>query len=284
MLLALGFVGLYVVLVGVASFVEKPVTGHLDAFQFTAALRTGGMILAVATLLAAHGLTLPGLPSTLAGLGIGLISGIGSLLYCYAIGRLPVWLVTCLANAYIIVTVILGVIVLHDPLTPLKIVGLVLTVAGMFLLSYRQGSAGTRGRKEKLSLLAIAGYVLLVGMSTFLEKPALRYLDALQLNALAAVGMALVGMAALLVFDRHLPRTPWAFPATGIGMMMALGAIFYYLGLNRLPISVVAPIANTYVLIPLVLSVLFRHQTITWTNAAGILATLLGVTLLAMVG
>lgn len=87
---ALGSVALYVVLIGLASFAEKPVSRHLNAFQFTAALRAGGMLLAVSALVAVHGLTLPSPLAALAGFGIGLISGTGSAFYCYAIGRLPV--------------------------------------------------------------------------------------------------------------------------------------------------------------------------------------------------
>lgn len=106
----------------------------------------------------------------------------------------------------------------------------------------------------------------------------MQYLDALQLNALDAIGMATISIVAVLVFDHQLPRQLWTLLAMGLGVMMALGSIFYYLGLNMLPVSVVAPIANTYIVIPLALSILFLHQSLTRFKIAGVVATLLGVT------
>lgn len=282
MMLALGLVGLYVLLVGLASFGEKPVAGHLDAFQFTAALRSGGLLLAVPAELAAHGLSLPSPLAALAGLGIGLISGTGAVFYCYAITRLPVWLVTSFANAYVVVTVLLGVIILHEPLGVIKVAGLVLTLGGLLLLAYHPHRGKQAGWYPGLSLVLIGAYVVVVGVATFLEKPALQHLDALQLNALSTVGTASVGIAAVLAFDHSLPRQAWTLPGTGAGAMMGLGSIFYYLGLQHLPVSVAAPLSNTYVLIPLLLSILFLHASITPFKITGILATLLGVTLLVI--
>ncbi len=279
--LALGFVALYVVLVGVATFGDKTVSRHLDAFQFTAALRSGGMLLAIAALLV-DGFHLPSPLAALTGLGIGLLSGIATVFYCYAIGRLPVWLVTCFANAYIVVTVLLGVVILHEPLTILKIAGIALTLAGLGLLSYHSQKGKKSSFHVSLPLILIGGYIVLIGVATFLEKPALQHLDPFQLNALDAIGMAAVGIVTALIFDHSLSRQPWSLAGMGLGAMMALGAIFYYLGLNKLPISVAAPIANTYVLIPLALSIVFRDQSITRFKIAGIAATLLGVTLLVV--
>lgn len=82
MALSLGYVAVYVVLVGVASVIEKPVGRGFGAFQLNALIRAGGLAAAVAALLLAHGFVLPSVPYILAGLGIGLLlTGAGSLLY-----------------------------------------------------------------------------------------------------------------------------------------------------------------------------------------------------------
>lgn len=75
----------YVVLVGVASFVESPVGRGLGAFQLNALIRTGSLAAAVVALIAAHGLTFPAARPAIVGLGIGLQTGIGSFFYCFAL-------------------------------------------------------------------------------------------------------------------------------------------------------------------------------------------------------
>ena len=92
MLVALAFIGANVVLVGVASFLESPLSRRLDAFRLGAALRLGGLILAVVALLAGGGPVIPDLESGLAGLGIGVILGVGSAFYCLALVGLAPWL------------------------------------------------------------------------------------------------------------------------------------------------------------------------------------------------
>lgn len=284
MLLALGFVGIYVVLVGAASFATKLISRDLDPFQLDAAMRIGGVVLAVAALVAAHGLTVPGPLPALAGLGIGVLAGAGALFYCLSLTSLPVWLVASLANAYILVTVVLGVVVLGEPVTVLKVVGVALTLAGMVLLSYHShgGRKGVGRRAFLRSLAFLLPYIALIGTSAFLEKPALSHLDPLQLNALTAIGMVAVGVAAALIRDRGLPLRRPGWLGAGIGATIALANIFYYLGLAHLAVSVAATIANSYILVTVLLSVLVLHDSITKEKVAGMAVILLGVTLLAL--
>ena len=46
----------------------------------------------------AHGLAFPASGYLLAGLGIGLITGVGSMLYCFGLNYLPVTMVVTLSN------------------------------------------------------------------------------------------------------------------------------------------------------------------------------------------
>src|SRR5262252_5400826 len=82
--LSLGYVAVYVVLVGVASFAEKPAGRGFGAFQLNALIRAGSLAAAAVALVFAHGLALPATGYLLAGLGIGLITGVGSMLYCFS--------------------------------------------------------------------------------------------------------------------------------------------------------------------------------------------------------
>jgi len=86
--LSLGYVAVYVLLVGVASFAEKPAGRGFGAFQLNALIRAGSLAAAAVALVVAHGLALPATGYLLAGLGIGLLTGTGSILYCFGLKSL----------------------------------------------------------------------------------------------------------------------------------------------------------------------------------------------------
>src|SRR5438876_9704999 len=116
MILSFGYVALFVVLVGVASFIESPVGRGFGAFQLNALIRAGSLAAGAVALFAVHGLTLPVGPAVWAGLGIGLIMGVGSICYCLSLNYLPVSLVVTFANLYIVITICLRAFVLVQPI------------------------------------------------------------------------------------------------------------------------------------------------------------------------
>jgi drug/metabolite transporter (DMT)-like permease len=220
------------------------------------------------------------------GLGIGLMLGVGSAFYCLALSQLAPWLAASVANGYVAVTILLGVVVLGEHLTGLAIAGLALTLVGIVALSWREPTdAKHRGARQSLAAVwPLVPYILLVGVGAFLEKPALRGLTAFQLNALTALGMAIVAVVALSGRGRSrgFPTGPAALGAMGVGLLLSLGAVGYYLALERLPVSVAATLSNTNVLVTAALAVIFRHQAVTAWQVVGAAATLAGVSLLTL--
>lgn len=284
MLTALAFIGASVLLGGVASFLEHPLSEALDAFRLGAALRIGSLILAAGALAAARGPGMPSPKAALAGVGIGLILGGGSAFYCFALAGQSPWLVASIANGYVAVTILLGVAVLGETLTRPATAGLALTFAGILALSWRRPDApGGHSLLPSLAALSPLGpYILLVGIGAFLEKPALRSVTALQLNTLTSLGMAIVAVAAVIIRDHRLPTGSVALGAGGVGMLFGLSALGYYLGLANLPVSVAATLSNTSVLVTMALAVTIRRQAITPWQVAGAAVTLAGVSLLAL--
>jgi hypothetical protein len=55
MIISLGYMGAYVVLVGVASFIESPVGRGFGAFQLNVLIRTGSPVAALGALVFTHG-------------------------------------------------------------------------------------------------------------------------------------------------------------------------------------------------------------------------------------
>src|SRR5947209_5884045 len=80
-------IGAYVLLLGVASFVERPVGKGFSAFQLNVLIRGRGVMVGVAALVVIHGIGLPAPQLLLAGVGIGIIAGSASI--CYSLASAP---------------------------------------------------------------------------------------------------------------------------------------------------------------------------------------------------
>jgi transporter family protein len=287
--LSLGYVAVYVVLAGVASFIEKPAGRGFGAFQLNALIRAGALAAAAVALVFARGLAFPAAGYLLAGLGIGLITGVGSMLYCFGLDYLPVSLVVTLSNLYIVITIVLGIVVLHEPVTVLKIAGLICIVAGVLILGHSparyaahpQASPASAPRQAR-GFVIMGVYIVLIGAGAFLEKPALKGLTATQLNALMGIAMTVVAGIALAVKGPRLPMTKRTLGVLGVGVMIGAASVFYFLGLRGLPVSVASAASNASVVVTVVLSAIFLHQPLGRTRSVALALTLLGATLLAL--
>lgn len=286
---SLACVGVYALLVGVASFIEVPVGRGLSAFQLNALIRVGSLAAAAGALFTVHGLALPRGAPALAGIGIGLVTGVGSIFYCFSLKYLPVPLVVTFSNLYLAITILLGIVVLREPITVLKVAGLAGTLAGVLLLGYaptRYGVHGEPSAENKAisarAVIIMATYIVIVGVGAFLEKPALKSLDATELNGLMAIAMTAVAGIALAARGPRLPMTKQTLAGVGVGAMIGVASVFYFLGLRGLPVSVAAASSNAYMVLPVILSTVVLHRRLTRTRGGAMALTLLGVTLLAL--
>lgn len=288
--MAFGFIAAYTVLIAIASLIEVPISRGFASVQLNLLIRLGSLAVAVLALAIAHGVTLPsGLPA-LAGLGIGVLTGVGSIVYCLTLIDLPLSLVVVLSNLYIVITCLLGMTLLHESITALKIGGLASTLGGVLLLAYPPSSryavhsATSVGKKTPpaRAFLAMGGYIVIIGIGAFFEKPALRGLDATQLNGLMAFAMTAVAVVAFAVEGPRMPMSSRSLGALGVGAMVGAASVAYFLGLRSLPVSVAAAASNSYIVITVLLSALVLHQTIGKVRAGAIALTLGGVTLLAL--
>jgi drug/metabolite transporter (DMT)-like permease len=211
------------------------------------------------------------------------------MLYCFGLDYLPVSLVVTLSNLYIVITIVLGILVLHEPVTVLKIVGLACIMAGVLVLAHsparyaanhEASSPSTPLRARGFVIMGI--YIVMIGVGAFLEKPALKGLAATQLNALMGIAMTAVAGVALAVKGPRLPMTKRTLGGLGVGVMIGAASVFYFLGLRGLPVSVASAASNSSVVVTVVLSAVFLHQPLGRARSTGIALTLLGATLLAL--
>jgi drug/metabolite transporter (DMT)-like permease len=290
MMMSFGFIAAYSVLVAVASVIEVPVARGFASVQLNLLIRIGSLAVATLALIIVHGVSIPTGPAALAGLGIGVLTGVGSIIYCLALIDLPLSLVVVLSNLYIVITFLLGITLLREPVTALKIGGLVLILGGVVLLAnppssrYAVHSATSvaKNAPPARAFLLMAGYVVIIGIGAFLEKPALRGLDATQLNGLMAIAMTAVALVAFALEGPRMPMSMQSLGGLGVGAMVGLASVSYFLGLRSLPVSVAAAASNSYIVIAAVLSTLVLQQPMTKTRGGAIILTLGGVTLLAL--
>jgi drug/metabolite transporter (DMT)-like permease len=290
MMMSFGFIAAYAVLIAVASVVEVPISRGFASVQLNLLIRLGGLTVAVLALVIVHGVAIPIGPSALAGLGIGVLTGVGSIIYCLTLIDLPLSLVVVLSNLYIVITFLLGITLLHEPVTALKIGGLVLTLGGVLLLAnppssrYAVHSATSVAKKAppRRAFLVMGGYIVIIGVGAFLEKPALRGLDATQLNGLMAIAMTAVALVAFVLEGPRMPMSRQSLGGLGVGAMVGAASVSYFLGLRSLPVSVAAAASNSYIVIAVLLSTLVLHQPMTKARGGAIILTLGGVTLLAL--
>jgi drug/metabolite transporter (DMT)-like permease len=290
MMLPFGFIAAYTVLIAIASVVEVPIGRGLASVHLNLLIRLGSLAVAIVALVIVHGVTVPTGPLVLAGLGIGVLTGVGSIIYCLTLIDLPLALVVVLSNLYIVITCLLGMTLLHEPVTALRIGGLVLTLGGVLLLAnppssrYAVHSATSIAKKAPpaRAFLVMGGYVVIIGIGAFLEKPALRGLDATQLNGLMAIAMTAVALVAVGVEGPRMPMSRQSLGGLCVGAIVGVASVAYFLGLRSLPVSVAAAASNSYIVITVVLSTLLLRQPMTKARGGAIILTLGGVTLLAL--
>ncbi len=132
-----------------------------------------------------------------------------------------------------------------------------------------------------MGYMFIAGYVLLVGIATFLMKVSLKSLSPYQLNFLMGISMLLTGIPALLIAHRSFKMPAKEIPVGFlIGTMMALGSILFVLALNKLPVSVASVLAATYVVVAIILSWLVLKESFDAIKIVGLVLTFIGASLL----
>ena len=128
----------------------------------------------------------------------------------------------------------------------------------------------------------LAGYIVMVGVASFLEKFSMKQLNPYQVNFLMAIGMAVTAIPALWIKQGSLTVPTKALPlGAPIGLLMALGSMCFVLSLSKLPVGMATGISTSYVLLVLFLSWLFLSESMSWMKIAGTLLTISGVALLS---
>jgi len=134
-----------------------------------------------------------------------------------------------------------------------------------------------------MGYLFIVGYILIVGVASFLMKVSLKSLTPYQLNFLMGIGMLITGIPALLIAQRSFKIPTKELPlGLLIGTMMAVGSLFYVLAFNKLEASVAAILATLYVAVIVLLSWIFLKESFDLVKVVGLILAFVGTALLTL--
>ena len=132
-----GFLVAYVVLVGTASFLEKFSMKQLNPYQVNFLMAIGMVITATPALWLKQGNLIVPTKTLPLGAPIGIMMAVGSICFVLALTKLPVGTATAISTSYVLLVVLLSRIFLNENIGWMKLSGIVLTIAGVALLSWQ---------------------------------------------------------------------------------------------------------------------------------------------------
>lgn len=129
------YLSIYILAVGIGSFLQKFVMNKISPFQLEVITAIGMFVVSVPALfIAQKSLKLPIFSAPLS-LLVGFLFATGSFIYVLAIAKLPVSIAAPISTGYIVVAIILSALFLHEQISLLKILGIGLTISGVVILS-----------------------------------------------------------------------------------------------------------------------------------------------------
>lgn len=134
------FLGSYVLMIGTATFLQKYGMKELTPYQINFLMALGMVAAATPALWLKEGSLSVPTSSLHLGAPIGILMALGSISFVLAISKLPVGAATAISTSYVLLVVLLSRIFLQEELTWTKIAGILLTVAGVALLSWQERS------------------------------------------------------------------------------------------------------------------------------------------------
>ncbi len=183
-----------------------------------------------------------------------------------------------------VVTAFLAILLLGEPLTGRKGLGIACALAAVWLLMGARAGSAPSGSRVSLASLARVGVAMgAVGVANFVYKVGLRAgaTSASLLVAQACVATSL-GLGLVVLTDGRVRVPPAAWRHAGAaGVVLALAFAFMMEGLARGQASVVVPIAQMGFVVTAVLGTLVLKEPFTRRRALGLAAALAAILFLA---
>ena len=267
---------------GAAKVIVRPAIRRLGPYN---ALFYEHIVVALALILISAPFISPFVPGTriLALLAGAIIIGslaIYSLFRAFDKGKVSV--TSPIAQSATIITVVLSYFIYNESLSLLQIFAVILLIIGVIFVSFKYSDI----RKLRLkSTVPGAGFAALTmlgwGLYFFMIKPVVVELGPLLSVVYLEVGISVLIAVPLLFRKVRLPDRSVVYTLFS-GIAVALAAWSFNMGIQRAPVSIVHPVANSSVLITVLLSAVFLRERIDSNQKIAICLIIAGLVLVSI--
>ena len=217
----------------------------------------------------------------------GLATGASWLCYFHALQKGDVNKVVPIDKSSTILTILLALIFLHEGLTPVKGVSVVLIGAGtMLMITRKEGTGETEDKNGKEWLVYAVLSAVFASLTAILGKIGIAGIDSNLGTAIRTT--VVIVMAWLMVFLKGKQKELHGIEKKELGFIalsgLATGAswLCYYRALQDGPASVVVPIDKLSILVTIAFSWVVFKEKLTKKAALGLLCILVGTIMMAV--
>jgi len=268
---------------------SKPALRYMDMFSYAVIRPLFALVFVIPFGLFTSGFDYPGWKFLSIAAVAGVIdSFVGSILFYYAVNRVPAHEATSLANTAPFWGVVTSILILGERMQPILFIAAVFVVLGALFLVNRSDEKSMF--RLSWSALPALGSGILWG---FVETVPAKYcltggmsVMTFQLVLICSSGIAW-GIAALV----RSRRTPLRFPRRGVALAFvtailgyAVGWILWLSGVSMVPASLLSPVRGSMTLFTFLFSVVLLHERPSRRSAFGALFVLCGVLLVSIFG
>ena len=210
------------------------------------------------------------------------VFGLLSFLKALKVGKLSI--IAPISGSWSIITVLIGVIFLNETLSILQIVGVILTILGTILTSFKLRDI----LNLKLNnLVPGSGYAVITMLIWGVFYAAIGVLSK-QFGWLYPVFIVTLGSAILLLIYSLIKRIKLSFPTKLSGLLVlwailgTIAFVFYSLGANYGYISLVSPITAAAPFIAVILGLLLLKERVEINQIIGISLIIIGLIVITL--
>lgn len=213
----------------------------------------------------------------------GLATGASWLCYFKALQLGDVNKVTPIDKSSTVLTMLLAFIFLHEQLTALKVLAMVLIGAGTLLMIQKKEHTGAAS-SGKAWLFYALGSAVFASLTSILGKIGIEQVESNLGTALRTIVVLIMAWVVVFVTGkqreiRAIDRKSWIFLLLS-GLATGGSWLCYYRALQTGPASVVVPIDKLSILVTIAFSSLALHEHLTKKAAVGLAAIVAGTLLL----
>lgn len=194
-------------------------------------------------------------------------------------------LVSPFHGAWVVIAVIIGVVLLREKLSPIQVFSISAIFLGAFLIS---ADISKIKNLRKLKFIAGSGQgalsIVFIGIAVPIEKVLIaRIGEANSIVYLTTLILPLLFIAKMIMKEKFVKPTKRLL-RVGIfsGLADGLAFVFYLLAISRSPVSIVAPIVASSLVVALILARVYLKEKLTFWDGIGIGLVFIGVIILSV--